>query len=57
MFSLISGAIVLFSAPAVFWHMLWVLSAGGRKRQKARDCQRRHLDLDGLRVPAGRCRS
>ncbi len=29
MFSPISEAIVLFSVPAVFWHMLWVLTAGG----------------------------
>jgi len=34
MFSPISEAIVLFSVPAVFWHVLWVMSAGGASAQK-----------------------
>ncbi|WP_299739473.1 hypothetical protein [uncultured Roseobacter sp.] len=34
MFSPISEAIVLFSIPAVFWHMLWVLTAGGATVRK-----------------------
>lgn len=34
MFSPISEAIVLFSVPAVFWHMLWVLTAGGASVRK-----------------------
>ncbi|WP_299602630.1 hypothetical protein [uncultured Tateyamaria sp.] len=29
MFSPISEAIVLFSVPAVYWHLLWVMTAGG----------------------------
>jgi hypothetical protein len=33
-FSPISEAIVLFSVPAVFWHMLWVLTAGGASVRK-----------------------
>lgn len=34
MFSPISEAIVLFSVPAVFWHMLWVLTASGASVRK-----------------------
>ncbi|WP_299508374.1 hypothetical protein [uncultured Roseobacter sp.] len=29
MFSPISEAIVMFSVPAVYWHLLWVMTAGG----------------------------
>ena len=34
MFSALSEAVILFSVPAVFWHMLWVLTAGGASLRK-----------------------
>ena len=34
MFSPISEAIVLFSVPAVLWHVLWVLAQGGASLRK-----------------------
>ena len=34
MFSNISEAIILFSVPAVFWHLHWVISAGGASLRK-----------------------
>ena len=33
-FSPLTEAIVLFTVPAVFWHMLWVLTAGGASVRK-----------------------